>query len=196
VLSGLTVNLAPNANLFGNFQVGTFGGFGGGLLDITDDSGTARFHNDGTLQSSGGSVTIDTAVVGVGTIISSATSKLSSRLEFGGFVSDGQTVHVSEGGFSSTVQLDDPRQFHGMMDLHSRIVSGGIGFETTADLIGLPEANSWSYSDGVLSIRGTGGNVIDTLHVVTNLPGLSVSKVGDDILVHPGPDSSGSLTLT
>jgi hypothetical protein len=189
--SSLRINMAPNTNLFStNISIGSASG-----ITIKDDSGTGRFHNDGSFVSSSSAV-IDTAVVGVGTIIAGVTRFSGGRLEFGGSVSDGQTVQVGDSLFVSrfsTVQLDDPRSFHGTIEMTS------FRGTTTADLVGLPEANSWIYSDGLLTIRGTGGNVIDTLHVVnapgSSFPGLAVSMAGNDVIVHPGTDFSGSFAL-
>ena len=94
----------------------------------------------------------------------------------------------------ATVKIDDPRQFHGTVDLHNDL--------SFADLVGLAQADSWSYKNDLLSIKTACGEVIDRLHVVSDasstgsVHGLSVSKnAAGDVLVSPGTDFHGSLAL-
>jgi hypothetical protein len=195
-----TVNLTDHAKLSGSFQMGFLS-----VLTIAGGNDT-RYVNDGTDTLSGGDITINTDVVGRGTFQVNEggvtpTSSQGGRLEFSGFVSKGQTIDVSGGiaGTSpptprtSTVQIDDPKQFHGMIDLHA---------VSLADLVGLANADSWSYRHDILSISNAYGQVIDKLRVVSDampasgINGLSVSKnAAGDVLVNPGSDFHGSLAL-
>jgi hypothetical protein len=80
-----------------------------------------------------------------------------------------------------------------MVDLHA---------VSLADLVGLANADSWSYRHDILSISNAYGQAIDKLRVVSDampasgINGLSVSKnAAGDVLVSPGSDFHGSLAL-
>jgi hypothetical protein len=195
----LTVNLATHANLSGNFNADA-----GAALTISGGE-NARYHYDATDTFHGASAVVDADVVGSGTFLAGigfiGNSRIPSRLEFGGFVSEGQTVRLSGapsifapfGSPSiSTLVVDNSKQFHGTIDL---------GDFSLADLGGLVQADSWCYSNDMLSIRSSCGKVLDTLRVISDasstgdVHGLSVSKTATgDILVSPGSEFHGLLT--
>jgi hypothetical protein len=198
----LTVNL-DHAILFGSFNIGSFpiGPTSGGSVTITSENRPALFINNATDTVSGGSADIDVDVVGKGTFnVTSGFMRVQpvpGRIQFGGFVSGGETVSVS--GFVSTppgpssVVIEQPREFFATVDLHDF---------SLADLVGLARADSWSYKNDLLSIKAANGKVIDRLHVVSDasstgsVHGLSVSKTAaGDVLVSPGTDFHGSLAL-
>jgi hypothetical protein len=124
------------------------------------------------------------------------------RIQFGGFVSGGETVSISGSpnpaasnttNAISSVVIEQPREFFATVDLHDF---------SLADLVGLAQSDSWSYKNDLLSIKAANGKVIDRLHVVsdassTSVHGLSVSKnAAGDVLVSPRTDFHGSLALT
>jgi hypothetical protein len=202
----LTVNL-DHAILFGSFNIGNFpiGPISGGSVTITSENRPALFINNATDTVSGGSADIDVDVVGKGTFNVTAgfmrVLQLPGRIEFGGFVSGGETVSVSgsvnttpPGPAISSVVIEQPREFFATVDLHDF---------SLADLVGLAQADSWSYKNDLLSIKTANGKVIDRLHVVSDasstgsVHGLSVSKnAAGDVLVSPGTDFQGSLAPT
>ena len=90
----------------------------------------AQYINDGGSSLTGADVIIDVLVVGSGTFslmqIGGISTVHGSSLEFGGFVASGQVVEVAGGSKNnfghlvqskSTVQIDQPREFHGKVDL-------------------------------------------------------------------------------
>jgi hypothetical protein len=195
----LTVNLANNARLLGSFEMKF------GTLTITG-SDHARYVNNGSDSFDATHAVIGTDVTGSGTfevsvVRVSVGGAIPGFLEFGESVSKGQTVDVTGLRFSpepgvftsimSTVQLDEPKEFRGTVDLHDVSV---------ADLVGLAKADSWSYKNDMLSIFNGYDRLIDKLHVISDAPstgnvhGLSVSKsLAGDVLVKPGTDFQGLL---
>jgi hypothetical protein len=195
----LTVSLAHNARLLGSFNMRF------GTLTISDGN-HARYVNNGTDSLRGTHAVIGTDVTGSGTFQVSAvqvsrTGAIPGFLEFGEFVSKGQTVDltglrvVDEFGnvfpTTSTIQLDEPKEFRGTVDLHDLSI---------ADLVGLAKADSWSYENEMLSIFNGCGRLIDKLNVISDATstgdthGLSVSKsLAGDVLVNPGTDFHGLL---
>ena len=185
----MIVNLAGNARLLGSFNMRF------GTLTLSDGD-HARYVNNGTDSLRGTHAVIDSDVTGSGTFEVSAvqvarTGAIPGFLEFGESVSQGQTVDVTGlrivdefGGVfpvTSTIQLDEPKEFRGTINLHELSV---------ADLVGLPKANSWSYENDMLSIFSGRGRLIDKLHVISG--GLSVSKsLAGDVLVKPGSEFHG-----
>lgn len=159
---------------------------------MTARTATGAISNDTSIagNSSSSDSTIDaqmnlTAAGG----ISNVTANLSGSgnyLEFGGFVSGDETVDI----FGSSVVIDEPKEFHGTVDLHD---------SSLADLVGLAQADSWSYANDLLTMTNHGGHVVDTLHVISDatnpggIHGLEVSKVGHDLHIIPGTDFSGSF---
>jgi hypothetical protein len=185
------VNLAPNANLFGTFDLKTFVG-----ATITGGAG-AQYHCTATDIIRGANMVVDADVVGSGTFIVGAGPSRgfprASTLEFGGSVAAGEHVDVSgtQFGLVSTLKIDHPTEFHATVALHNT---------SLIDLVGLAQANSWSYANEVLSINDAGGKVIDTLKVADGAAsggsGLSVSmSAAGDVLVSPGTDLHGALAL-
>jgi len=93
----------------------------------------------------------------------------------------------------ASLKIDHPEDFHGTIDLHN---------VSLADLVGLAEADSWSFRNDMLSIKNACGTVIDKLHVVSDasstngIHGLSVSmSPAGDVLIRPGADFHGTLAL-
>jgi hypothetical protein len=186
--SAVTVDLADRATLDGTFYLKLT------HLDISGGDKAKFINNDDTVLS-GTRAVVRVDVAGTGTFRVEATSsapspsfQVGSYLEFAGRVSGGQTIDVSGGSnVSSQLVIDQPNEFHATVDLHVASI---------ADLVGLAEADHWSYANDVLSISNVCGKVIDRLHVVSEVGthGLLLSKTSaGDVLVTPGTDFSGSL---
>jgi hypothetical protein len=177
-----TVNLASHAHLFGNFRMN------GGSLTIAGAE-HSRFVNNGADFIVGGRAVIDADVVGSGaftvTSVGTPLHHFLGFLEFGGLVTSGQSVSLDG---SSSVRIDQPREFHGTVQ--------GFGL---IDLVGLAHADSWCYKNDMLSIFNAQGRVVDRLHEInasTVLPGLSVSmSSAGDVLVRSGSDFYGVIAL-
>jgi hypothetical protein len=190
----VTVNLADHATLDGTFHMQ--------LASLTISGGDyAKFINDGAtvLKGVGAVIGVDvggTGEFGVGSALPHPSPQFiaSGYLEFAGRVSNGQTITVSGASISvvptARLVIDRPDEFHGTVDLHN---------SSLTDLVGLAQADHWSYANDLLSIRNAGGKVIETLHVVSDalgsgIHGLSLSKTSaGDVLVRPGTDFGGSL---
>jgi hypothetical protein len=190
----VTVNLADHATVDGTFHMQ--------LTGLTIFGGDhAKFINDGATVLKGAGAVIGVDVGGTGTfdvgfaLPNPSPQYISSGyLEFAGRVSNGQTITVSGASISlvptARLVIDRPDEFHGKVDLHN---------SSLTDLVGLAQADHWSYASDLLSIRNACGNVIERLHVVSDtlgvgIHGLSVSRTSaGDVLVSPGTDFSGVL---
>jgi hypothetical protein len=194
----VTVNLAQHAELIGSFNMRFE------HLAISGGDHT-KYVNNGTDSLIGSSAVIGPDVLGHGTFVVQSQAApgiyyFPASLEFGGFVSAGQTVELTGLAFSfriqldATLKLDDPMQFHGTVDLHDH---------SLADLVGLAKADSWSYKNDLLAIKSVCGKVIDRLYVISDASvpagsphGLSVSmSAAGDVLVKPGSDFHGVIAL-
>lgn len=193
----LTVDLAGHARMTGSFYVNT-----AARLTISGAKDATYIHNASDTLT-GASAIVDTELVGSGAFILSEgfdrAGFAPSKLEFGGFVSAGQTIDIT-GGLTenipqvSQLTVDAPQQFHATTDLHDF---------SLVDLEELAQADSWSYKNDLLSIQGARGRVLDQFHVISDaastggVHGLTVSKTAaGDVLVSPGTDFSGSIALT
>ncbi len=186
----VTVNLT-HANLFGSWVTDVFDN-----VTISGDQ-HSKFHNDGVSATSGGQLILNTDVVGSGTFdVYGVTFRHDGFLEFGDFVSHGQTVQLYGASlgtpYQAVMQVDHPDEFHGTVDLHDF---------SLADFVGLAQADGWSYKNDLLTLKNTCGDVIDRFHVAVDAPitsgdveGLSLSKnAAGDVQVSPGTDFKGSL---
>jgi hypothetical protein len=127
---GTSVNLADHANLFGSFDLSGRTG-----MSVSGAEG-AKYHNNGTDTVSDAFLSLDTDVVGSGQFVTTP-GFYPSGLRFGGYVSAGQSVDIGGitpfSGSVSRLQIDDPTQFHGTVDLHDA---------SLADLVGSAQADS------------------------------------------------------
>jgi hypothetical protein len=190
----LQVKLSSHSDLFGHFNIGT-----STYVTVSGDSST-DYHHSGTTNLQGGNLVLDTSVVDSGTFnLTTGISRygpIAGTLEFGGYVSAGQAVNVTGSNANglvnnrvSSVKIDQPTQFHGTVDLHDL---------SLADLVGLAQADSWTYKNDLLTIDNSHGKAIDTLHVVSaasgSTHGLSVSvNSAGDILVSTGTSCHGTV---
>jgi len=199
----VTVNMAEHSVLFGTFNMGDDETLFTGDESLTiSGSKQTTYINNGLDKLIGSVAKIDPNVVGTGEFVvkslGDSRSASTGSLEFGGFVSGGQTIELTGAfagpfreEFDGKLKVDDPRQFHGTIVLHDL---------SLADLVGLAQADTWSYSNDLLTIRAARGGVIDTLRVVSDAPtsgsvhGLTVSKTGaGDVLISPGTDFHGAI---
>ena len=180
-----TINLTGTDMLTLNWD-GTEG-YPGASLTVNGGPG-AKLVNDQTSSFYGTYAVINTDVLGVGSYTDGYARYTPGFLEFGGSVSSGQTVTV-EGAYypglgypNCTLQIDHPREFHGSVILQS---SGEI------DLVGLANADGYSYANDMLSIY-THHRVIDTLLLTNDASPagqsneLLVGKVGNSVWVEAG----------
>ncbi len=109
----LTVAIAPYGQLN---QEGTIGVFNGSRLLVQGTGqAPATLNNDGTINVGGGGATISADVVGSGTIAFLPTPTGSGAVEFGGAVA--ATQHIAFNPTSSAqIRIDDPANFHGVLD--------------------------------------------------------------------------------
>jgi hypothetical protein len=163
---GLTVNLHQLARLIGTVSIQ----FGAGL-QMHGTPGSQFNNNGASLLSNSGHNLIDASVTGYGSFVVQTPS------EFGRSVGANQNVLVNNGG---EVQIDQPHAFKAL----ALLASGEI------DLMGLAQADSYSYRNDMLDIFG-GGKVLEHLRfhdatangfVVENLaPG----KIGIASIIDP-----------
>jgi len=148
----LIVNLAAFSQWTGGFHA-----LAHNLLDGVTVNGSlgAKFmntHSDALYT--GGSSTVNAVVAGNG----SFTVANGATLTFDQAVGRGQIVDVGTnlmGPAPGTLQLNDPKEFAGIVDL-------AVGF---VDLKGLLNAASFTFANEILSLYGTGKTPIDTLRL-------------------------------
>jgi hypothetical protein len=180
--------LTPNTNLHGSFFLSL-----AASLTISGSQDAQYVHNGTDTILSSAKESVDTKVVGSGTFLLQGSFQFGgAQLQFGGFVAEEQSVDFNgSAAGGSLLTVSDPSDFHATVDFHQ---NGQV------DLVGLAQADSWNYTNDLLTIRGPRGNAIDTLHVLNEAPstggGLAVSKVGDDVFLSPGNSSSGSFNNT
>lgn len=189
----LLANLADHANLAGGFDM-LFG-------SVSIDGGAgSRLVNNGSILLDGATGRFDTSVRGNGSFTAETAQSRAGQLDFGGFVSHGQSVTVKgDPGrhLISHLEIDQPGEFKGAVAL------GGYG---EVDLQGLSNADSYQLKQDVLSIY-SGCNVIEKLRLTSlenpNLPnysttvfqtytGVSIARVSLDGSYH----GSGTLLPT
>src|SRR5207248_2090163 len=115
----------------------------------------------------GGIAMINANVAGAGSL------SVSGTLIFGKSVGSGQEVDVVGG----TVQVSQPTKFLGS----AQLLTGGTGHVSEIDLMGLANADSYTYQNDLLSIF-SGSSVIDKLHLHDSTPnGFAVEKTAGSV---------------
>jgi hypothetical protein len=165
-----TIDLARSAAWTGSVNAefiptGT-GVFSEGL--VVEGGRGSVFVNASTSEIMQNVASIDVNVLGIGTFELAFGS-----LEFGKAVGAGQTVLV---GLNGTLHLDDPARFAGSVSLQGGFI----------DLANMAKADSYSYSNGVLSVFA-GNTVIDSLRLTgATSDQLKVTKAGGILTLYQG----------
>jgi hypothetical protein len=161
---GSTLNLDIGGGRFTN--LGTIDEQTFSDLNVT---GKGKFANDGTVDITGASATVDTAVVGTGVINEQiGIDTHASFLEFGGKVGAGQTINLD----GTRLILDDAKQFKGLIVFAEPPPPPAIGLEQV-ELKGIA-ATSSSYNGGVLDVF-VGSQVAAALRITANDPQVASS---------------------
>jgi hypothetical protein len=186
------VNLAAHADWIGTFRMII------GFIHI-DGTNESTFDNNGVSVLEGASGTIDTNVSGKGTIELIRNNAANGSLKFGphATVGAGQTV-VMEQGTNSTLTIDDPRTFHGTVDI-------GVTNSSAADSadinLKLPLADSYSFKNDLLSFFNAHNHPIASLHLEADVPfavtkSLSTGEVQIYTAYDTSHQTSGTVALT
>lgn len=190
----LTVNLAEHATLAGAFRMEF------GSVTVDGDNGS-HLVNNGAIHLLGARGQFATSVRGSGSFTVEAAQTSAGGVEFGGFVSHGQSVNVQGNAGQNAVfpvklithvQIDQPDEFKGAV---------GLGPYGEVDLQGLANADSYQIKQDILSIY-SGCNVIEKLRltaisnpdvpevlsasVFKTATGVSVAQVSVDGSYHDG----------
>jgi hypothetical protein len=189
--STLTIDVAPfsalNATFNASFQ---------SAVSISASDESLLVNNQVSILD-GASAVINADVVGAGSFAVTAFplprfGPIGGSLEFGGAVSYGETVTLSGGSTPdrtslSTLEIDQPHEFLGAVTMQTL---------SEIDLVGLANADSYSFQNDMLSIYA-GNRVIDMLRLSNDGAQLSVWKNANDVFLLQGSSAppSGSLAL-
>jgi hypothetical protein len=151
--------------------------------------GNIRFIS-GSSITDGVRTTFDSNLLGDTTVVITGGGGEPASVEINGQVHSGLIFEVGGGG--ATLTLDKPAQFHGEVTVN--VIGGRV------ELVGLTKADSWSYSNDMLTIRDSRNHVVDRLDIVSEgnpaiANGLSLSKTTDGTVnITWGQDFRGTLT--
>jgi hypothetical protein len=145
----LTVNLEAGSSLDTTISAG-------GYIDELFVNGAAHSRLVNGSDSVINVASIDADVIGHGSWSFLAHPPGGGFLEFGGAVSHGQTVDL---GFNSTLHIDDPDAFRGMVN------TGSVWSQSYGNiLLGGVQADSWSYRNDMLTLYDN-GKAVDRLRL-------------------------------
>jgi hypothetical protein len=159
--TNLTVNLEARSRLITTIHAG-------GYFDELTVNGAASSRLVNGSDSVVNVATINADVVGRGTWSFLAHPLSGGYLEFGDTVAHGQTVEL---GFNSTLHIDQPDAFRGLVNAGS-VWSSSYGNILLAGI----QADSWSYRNDMLSLMND-GKVVDRLRI-EQAAGASPFEVG------------------
>ncbi len=186
------VDLAPDARLTASLDLNY------SKVTVNGAKG-AELINDGSTTFAGTSATINADVLGSGSFEVTALPTFmglldTGYLEFGDAVSRGETVDVGQSAQAQAgvlewdeLKIDQPREFHGSVVLQPNAF---------IELVGLAKADSYSYSNDILSIW-SGDHVIDTLRLTNQSGGdlvVATDASGDAFVEPSGPSPVQGLT--
>lgn len=146
-------------------------------LQVTrSDDAPATLNNDGNIDIRGGQAVISADVIGAGTI-----SFVAGAVELGGGVSSSQHVAFTEPG-NSTLRIDDPSAFHGVID--------GFGFAGNSITLANTQATGAYFAqitpDSGALLLLNGQQVVDALTVTG-------AHASNAYFVSSSPDGSTSV---
>lgn len=177
----VALNLAPGAQVTASFQMQ-----GANTLDVNGDA-AAVLVDDAANPLAGTRATIQPAVRGAG----SFTLEGGGSIEFGGAVAGGITVNLDRSsGSPASLTLDHPELFDGLVNFADASIA----------MAGLGQAAGWNLADGVLSVFGSGDQVIDTLRLNDGSPdaaglALSLDGQGGVLVTEGGAAPAGGTAL-
>jgi hypothetical protein len=163
-----TVHIANGGEMIGTFGVG-----GGNASSLTIegngvfDNGFARDNGGYSYTQNVSDVVVNAKVIGTGIF-----NDYGGTMEFMKSVGSGQSVNVLSWNGVSLLNLDDPTEFAGQVDL-SR---GAI------DLVGLGKVGSFTFANAILSLY-VGNKVVDTLRLTNDTAkGFGVERSGNNLV--------------
>lgn len=155
-------------------------------ITINGADTTSRFANTGASSVSDGVLRINADVIGTG----SFSASFFAGIEFIGSVGPNQTVNA-EG--ADTITLDQPGTFRGLVNFQG-------GPANNIDLMGITNADSYSYQNDMLSLF-QGNRVVDTLHLAAGGNAFQVTEnakgvqIGSSAYGADNPPPAGTTTL-
>lgn len=171
--AAITIDLSKDAIWHGGFHALGHFGIDGFTIDGKLGATFMNTHSDAIYN--GGSSDVDVAVAGDGTF----TVASGATLTFDKAVGTGQVVTLAEQATWGTLQLNDPKAFAGAVVMQTGVI----------DFAGLPKVDSYSFANDMLTLYGSGKNVIDTLRLSSAAP-IAVERTSGGIMAY-----SASLTF-
>ena len=178
----IDISLAPHARWLGAFITG-------GSLDIAGGDHSV-FTNDGTSDVFGANVVVDTKVKGTGSFEITRDSNTTGKLVFDRAVGAGQTVILTEGD-TGVLDINDPRQFAGLVDIEAGTILASQGFNPDSaeiNLNGIVQADAYNFRDDMLSIYSH-GRVVDQLRL-TSVASFQVEKTATGVSIYTSADTT------
>jgi hypothetical protein len=165
----LTVDLEAGSSLNATINAG-------GYTDELVVNGAVHSHLVNDSDSVVNVASIGADVIGHGSWSFLAHPPGGGFLEFGGAVSHGQTVDL---GFNSTLHIDDPNAFKGIVN------AGSVWSDSYGNiLLGGVQADSWSYRNDMLTLYDN-GKAVDRLRIeeASGAAPFSVGQGGGGIVI-------------
>jgi hypothetical protein len=135
---------------------------------------------------------IDADLAGRGTVEVTRAHDGNGTFEVNGAVGPGQTFNITSRSFSASLIIDQPKAFHGSVDIEPDPLNSFASASIT--LVGLgSQATSFDLKNDMLRLFD-GQKVIDTLRVVnmTSEP-MSVAQNGSNVVVGFGATAPGNI---
>lgn len=156
-VSQLPVGNSMTVWLYDNSQLVNQGTLTAGprtTLDIEGGPGAATANN-GNITSYGGTILVNSDVIGSGNIWSTSSAQYGGKIELGKSVGAGETIHVEQGN----IQLDEPTRFLGYVDMP--VSAGNVLMEGLA-------ASSWKAipNSSLVEMLNSSGAPIDIVNII------------------------------
>jgi hypothetical protein len=173
------LNLEPQAVLSGSVQIA-------GYTTLTIQGATgSSFNNTNTSIGYNSVATIDANVIGIG----SFNLTFYSGAEFGGSVSQGQTLNLANG--STDYKIDHPSEFYGTINW----LVAPSAYDASVDLLNIT-ADSYKFSNNQLTLFA-GNTIVDRLHLNGSSGAFGVYGVSGGVTLQSigTPVGSGEILL-